>query len=198
MAGLSALRQAAQTKETGAKKSNTPTVEVPESVGQAMKLFKKSRGKITAAEAEKAEAEAQMIPEADVLRRRVCKDHGKVHPSIHLKYGDETLTFTQKSQFKKITSEMFDKIRTKVGEANADKWFKPVTTYTIDESKMTDALATRLLEALGADVSILAMETLIVPTESFVSDAMLDEKVYEQAEELREDGLVEPYKASFK
>jgi hypothetical protein len=198
MAGLSALRQAAQTKESSPKKSSTPIVEVSQAVGLAMKSFKKARAKMVQAEAEKIEAEAQMIPEADVLRRRICKDHSKLHPSINLKFGDDTLTFTQKSQFKKITQESSDKIRSKVGEANFAKWFKMVTTYTIDENKMTDDIANRLLAALGDDVGILTMETLVVPTESFVSDAMLDEKVYTQAEELREAGLVEPYKPSFK
>ncbi len=200
MAGLSSLKAAVKKKKGSTKKSDVPVVTVSDVCAQAMSDFCAAKKNVTAAQAAQADAEARLTPEADRLRDVACHESGKLSPSVCLTSADneQRLLFTRKSQFKKIPDDFEDAIREAVGEQKYGEWFKTHTNWTIDASRLTDKLAAKLMKALGPDVDIIESETVLVPTEQFVRDAMFDPSARRVAEELKESGMVEPFKGSFK
>lgn len=206
--GLSKLRAAATNAKATKAKSSTPSVTASEAVGKAIVAFKAAKRKEKEAAAELANAEAELLPESARLRLEQCHSDSTVHASVRLEAdtptGKESLLFTQKDQYKKMTGEAQDTIRLVVGEENFDKWFDVKTTYSFDEEALeklpnADEVVEALLTALGPNADkILTATTLVVPNERYTRDTIFDAKAQKIADRLQADGLAIPYKGSFR
>ena len=198
MSTLDALRKAATAKTTGAKKSTTPVVSPSDVVVAAMKDFKRAKELEIEAKSKIADAEARMLPESAELLKNTCRSTGTLHASVRIQGDGVSLLFTQKNQSKIVPSDQEDSIRKVVGAEKYKDWFRPATQYTIDESALTPEIAQRLMDALGQDIGILTAKTVIEPTDQYYHDARFNDRDEVLAKKLEADGIVVPYKGSYK
>jgi hypothetical protein len=136
-----------------------------------------------------------------------------------------TVTATQKKQCKKIAADQETVIRGVAGEQYSNL-FEQATTVTIalsdiaDKKKVHELLrllatkiqyiefditnignsdAQKMMEIVGPDdESAVKVDTEIKPTERFFHDSMFEPAVREMAARLLKDGVVVPYKLSFR
>ncbi len=201
--GLGNLKDKASGKTPAKKKSGMPVVKASDVVEQAIIDFRSAKEKEKQAKAEIADAEERMLDEADELRVRQSRANGENIASIRLEAGKQSIQFTQKKQFKKMTDENEDAVRTVVGAANFDKWFKTRTTYSFNGEALAalpnaDKIADAIVAALGEHVDLLHVETELVPTDSYADATTLDPKAEKMGEKLVGLGLAIPYKGSFR
>ncbi len=196
--GLRSLKNAAAASTT-AGKSTTVVVQGSAALGDAIRDHKAAKAAEKKALSDKANAEVRMFGEAGQLRLDACRIDRKVHASVKIEAGSESTTATQKGQFIKMGEDASDPIRKIVGANAYCRWFQERTTYSFDESAITDEIADAIIAALGDQVEkVLKVTTQIVPTEAFVTDTTLDDDAAKVALKLRQEGFAKPYKMSFK
>ena len=201
--GLSSLKNKASGKSQAKKKSSMQTVTASDVVEQAIADFKAAKKKEKDAKAEIADAEARMLDEAQDLRVRQSRSSGENLASVRVEAGTESIQFTQKKQFKKMTDEHEDAVRGVVGAKNFDNWFKTKTTYSFNGEALAalpnaDEIADAIVAALGDHVSLLEVETLLVPTDAYADATTLNDDAATMGEKLESQGLAVPYKGSFR
>ena len=200
--GLGKLKTAATAKTT-ASKSTTPVCIGSAGLEDVIRELKAAKAAEKKAKADIVNAEARMVDEALDLRRASCRADRTVHAAVRIQAGSETILATQQGRFKKIGEEAVDPIRSIVGEDKYDGWFVEKTSFTFDQAALealpnADKIADAMQAALGEHISILQVKTEIVPTEKFVRDTVLEDKAELIANRLRQNGLAEPFKVSFK
>jgi hypothetical protein len=202
---LDLLNQASTAKSATSKKSSIPSCKASPAIEAAMADFATAKTDEDNAKARRADAESRMVGESQRLRLEHCKKDGTLYNSIKLAGSTNTLTFTQKNQCKKIsTADCEPKIRSIVGNDDIfDKYFDVKNSYAIDVDALmalpdADEIAAALATALGNNSHILKHESVIVPKEDFYHDRIFDKNTERMAVALENDGLVVPFKPSFK
>lgn len=197
-----ALRAGSTSTKTAAKESSVPTFTAPPEITQAIIDWTKANEALEAAEARVADAEGRIYDPAAQCRVRYCRDQGKVQPSIRLtaKDGDQirAIKFVQSGRFKKMVADKCQTaIEAEFGDDDFEKYFRVQEEFSFKPEDFTEDEIARMIKALGPDgVAKIKRESVIAPTEAFLTASLLDGKVFQAWERLRNLGICEPFKAS--
>ena len=92
-----------------------------------------------------------------------------------------------------------DRLRAIFGEVQFEQYFRVRTSLTIDVEKLTDVQADRIMEALGESaVDVLTAESVVVPTDLYLRDRVLNRGIQKQVQEAEAQGLAFPGAATFR
>lgn len=197
-----ALRAGATATKSVAKESSVPTLVAPPEISQAIIDWNKANEALEAAEARVADAEGRIYDPAAQCRVKYCQDQGKVQPSIRLTAKDgeqiKAIKFVQSGRFKKMVADKCQTaIEAEFSEEEFEKFFRVTEEFSFKPDDFTEDEIARMIKALGPDgVAKIKRESVIAPTEAFLTASLLDAKVSQAWDRLRNIGVCEPFKAS--
>lgn len=200
--GLAALKAIAGKKPSAAdKKSDIPERPLPPAVAPAVRDWLDAKKILDDAEARKTDAEKRMIEAGVPLHIEVCRADGKVHSSLRLRGTDrDTVLMTQAARWIKMpTDKAEDPLRAEFPD-EFDQYFQVKTKFELDADKLTPQQAQKIAQALGDDAAeLLVMTSVVEPTEKFLTDAILDDRVTKRWQRVQaNEGLCKLIKPSFR
>jgi hypothetical protein len=200
------LKAKAKPTETKAKKSETPILDLPNTLRDSLDMIVKQKAIEKNAESLRKQAEEILRPVCAKMREQLCVDQHKFHASVKVKCEDiGPVTFVTQQKYSKIPSDKDEEIKKETGN-DYDKYFKLETTITLTEKGMQliDELLPKLAKVADEVCKekdswskIFSVEQHIVPTEEFHQDRVLDPKTAGVATKLIDAGLIKPQTPSF-
>lgn len=173
-----------------------PTIQVTGKTAQLISEWIDANKMEEAAAEKRKHAESQIIGKAQIARIDKCRQDGIIYSQIILDGGKAgTITMVQNQRYQMIKVDIAqDQLISIFGKDQFEEYFQVKTTISIDLDKLTDTQADRIARALGDDaIEVFGIESVIMPTEKYSRDRILDKRIAKKAAQAEEEGLVIPF-----
>ena len=199
--GLRGLRSSASA--TTSKKSSVPTVKGPEDLQNAIAQWKEGKNMEKEGKSLRLVAEGELLEPVAELRLKQCREDRKLHASINVHAGSESLKAIQAARFLKMGAEEAEPKLQAIFGTDFSRLFTTTEGISVSD-EITPELETKLSGLLTKHFTadeielMLCFDPQVKPTEQFVHQSIFDKKIRRLAEQAREDGLCQPIKLSFR
>jgi len=148
------------------------------------------------AKARMAQAEAQIIPEAETKRLEECAK-GEFQSSVSI---DGAIVVSTKNQYSPISTE-FEEDLQETFDDRYDEFFVKKSEVKVSPQALQDPeFIGKLVDTFGKEVfgEYFEVNQKIVPTDAFHNQRSTNDEVREKAQEVIDQGIVKPYKPALK
>jgi len=158
--------------------------------------WKDAHADLKDAKARMAQAEAQIIPEAEKKRLEECAK-GEFQSSVAI---DGMVVVSTKNQYSPISTEFEEDLQETFGD-RYDEFFVKKSEVKVAAKALEDPeFVGKLVETFGSDVfgEYFEVTQKIAPTDAFHQQRSVNDEVREKAQEVMDQGIVKPYKPALK
>jgi hypothetical protein len=190
------LKGAATSGSPKKTKSKTPRIQV-DRLAPSIAQWLAAKQKAKDAEAEMAQAEAEILPVATEKRKAECRSVGHFETSIVV---NDQIQVTTQNKYSPIDPAQKPDIEKVFGD-ETDKLFKEKTEISLTERALNDPdILRKLIEAVGQERfgEYFAVKQVLAPTQVLHEGIVMDESVDKKAQKLVDAGVLRPYKPSLK
>ena len=208
---MAILDSAAKTPKKKKGKSKTPVIEITkdhtddvEAVEQAINAWRDAKERKKDAEADIAIAEEVILPPAVKARREHIQNTGTYTTSVSV---NGQIKMMHSKRYSDISVEHEDELREMFGDDKYDDYFVKHTQISFtEEAAMDREILMAIIKAIGEEkfrkvfdvvqtIKLLGHDGDVPP---LVRDRDANEEVSELHDQAVQEGLIKPYKASFR
>ena len=191
------LKKAKKTTEKKPTKTQSPQASIPD-LDDTLDKWLKGKQMEKDGKALRSQAETTILPLAAEERRKACRESGTFHSSVVI---NDKVTVSTQAKYSPIDSDEEEAITEVLGEDGFNKYFKEKTEVKITDGLLNDEDAMeKIIEAVGEDnfSRLFSVKQTLVPTREFYEQSTMDPEVEMKAKQLKDVGILTPYKAAVK